>query len=162
GGPRRPRPVAAGVLVVTAVVIGAGLSGLVRAYALARSGLQVRLLEESDQPGGVVRTELRDGFLLELGPSTVRPTAELWDLVLDGRLHVAPMSAGSFLSTRLLSVRGKLRVLGEPFVPAKRQHESVRAFFGRRLGAEVAERLVEPFVSGVFAGDASRLSMEGC
>ena len=169
---------------MTTVIIGAGLSGLVRAYALARSGGQVRLLEETDHAGGVVRTDLRDGFLLELGPSTVRPTAELWDLILElglekeavladprapryvdfgGQLHAAPMSAGSLLSTRLLSARGKLRILGEPFVPAaKAQHESVRSFFGRRLGAEVSERLVEPFVSGVFAGDASRLSMEEC
>jgi oxygen-dependent protoporphyrinogen oxidase len=35
----------------------------------------------------------------------------------------------------------------------------VRSFFTRRLGHEVAERLVEPFVSGIYAGDASRLAI---
>jgi len=49
----------------------------VRARSLARHGDDVVLLEESPRAGGVVRTEQRDGFLLELGPNTVRPTAEL-------------------------------------------------------------------------------------
>jgi oxygen-dependent protoporphyrinogen oxidase len=169
---------------VTTVVIGAGLSGLVRADLLARSNQEVRLLEETDRPGGVVRSERRDGFLLELGPNTVRPTPELWDMVCGlglenetlladprapryvdfrGRLHAVPMSPWSFLSTGLLSLGGKLRILREPFVPPSyERQESVRDFFARRLGTEVAERLIEPFVSGIFAGDASRLSIAGC
>lgn len=131
-----------------------------------------------------MRSERRDGFLLEKGPNTVRPTAELWDLVVGldlegealladpraprfidfgGTLQPVPMSPGSFLSTRLLSWRGKLRLLAEPFVlPSRERVESVASFFARRLGPEVAERFVEPFISGIFAGDSWQLSVADC
>src|SRR5262249_21669788 len=160
------------------------LSGLTRADALARAGEEVLLLEESSRPGGVVRTQRSDGYLLELGPNTVRPTAPLWNLVVGlglekealladpraprfvdfaGRLQPLPMSPGSLLSTKLLSAKGKLRLLGEPFVRrGPGGSESVRSFFARRLGSEVAERFVEPFVSGIYAGDAARLSIAEC
>jgi oxygen-dependent protoporphyrinogen oxidase len=166
---------------MTTAVVGGGLSGLVRARALAARGEQVLLFEESLDPGGVVRTEKRDGYLLELGPNTVRPTPELWSLVCElglepealladpriprfidfgGRLHAAPMSPVSLVGTKLLSGRGKLRLLAEPFVrrgnPAA---ETVEEFFIRRLGPEVAGRLVAPFVSGIWAGRADRLAI---
>jgi oxygen-dependent protoporphyrinogen oxidase len=166
---------------VTTAVVGGGLSGLVRARALAARGEQVLLFEQSNHPGGVVRSERQDGYLLELGPNTVRPTPELWALVEElglesealladprtprfidfgGRLHALPFSPGGLIGTKLLSARGKLRLLAEPFVrrgnPAA---ESVRDFFTRRLGPEIAERLVEPFVSGIWGGRADRLSI---
>jgi oxygen-dependent protoporphyrinogen oxidase len=166
---------------MTTAVVGAGLSGLVRAHALAARGEEVLLFEESSRPGGVVRSEERDGYLLELGPNTVRPTAELWGLVealgleseamladprlprfvdFGGRLHALPASLPALISTRLLSGRGKLRILSEPFVPrGDPSQETVRDFFTRRLGPEVAERLVEPFVGGIWAGRSDRLSV---
>jgi protoporphyrinogen/coproporphyrinogen III oxidase len=141
------------------------------------------LFESSDRPGGVVRSEKVDGYLLELGPNTVRPTPVLWRLVEElglesealladprmpryidfgGHLHLLPTSPGAFLRTGLLSTRGKLRLLAEPF--ARRgdpSGETVREFFTRRLGREVADRLVEPFVSGIWAASSDRLSLEG-
>src|SRR5207237_1755948 len=63
------------------------------------------------------------------------------------------------LTTRLLSARGKLRLLADPFVRrASDPEESVHAFFARRLGTEVADRFVEPFVGGIFAGSARALT----
>ena len=77
-----------------------------------------------------------------------------------GALHAVPTSPSGLLATRLLSPAGKLRLLYEPFVPrGGAEGESVRDFVARRLGAQAADRLVEPFVGGVFAGDASRLSI---
>jgi oxygen-dependent protoporphyrinogen oxidase len=117
---------------------------------------------------------------LELGPNTVRPTPEIWGLVgelglsdaallappglpryvaLEGRLHGLAPGPATLLTTRLLSARGKLRVLREPFVRAGDDpRETVASFFARRLGIEVATRLVAPFVSGIWAGDADTLS----
>ncbi len=163
------------------IVVGAGLSGLTAAWTLSRAGEEVVLLEASERPGGAVRTERRDGFLLEAGPNTVRPAPELWKLIEElglasqvlladprspryvdfgGVLHSLPMSPPALLSTRLLSPGGKLRLLCEPLRPARPSpEESVRDFFARRLGPEVADRLVEPFVAGIFAGGASRLSV---
>ncbi|HEY3203840.1 MAG TPA: protoporphyrinogen oxidase [Thermoanaerobaculia bacterium] len=163
------------------IVVGGGLSGLAAAHTLAKAGHEVLVLEASDRPGGVVRTERRDGFLLEAGPNTVRPTAELWRLIEElglagevlladarspryvdfgGELHAVPMSPAGLLTTGLLSTAGKLRLLAEPFRRRRgTPEESVRDFFSRRLGPEVADRLVEPFVAGIFAGSAARLSM---
>jgi len=162
------------------IVVGAGLSGLSAAWVLARSGRDVEVLEASERPGGVVRSERRNGFLLELGPNTVRPTAPLWDLVskiglagealltdprapryvdFRGELHALPMGAAALLGSRLLTASGKWRLLTEPFRrSASPDDESVADFIGRRLGREAAERLVEPFVAGIFAGSANRLS----
>ncbi|MGZ5427163.1 MAG: protoporphyrinogen oxidase [Thermoanaerobaculia bacterium] len=64
------------------------------------------------------------------------------------------------VSTRLLSPRGKLRLLAEPFVRGGGSpDETVHDFFARRLGPEVADRIVTPFIGGIFAGDPSRLSV---
>jgi len=167
---------------MTTVVVGAGLSGLVRAHALAERGEDVLLLEQSDRAGGVVRSVESDGYLLELGPNTVRPTRELWSLVVGlgleaeslladprtpryvdfgGALHRLPMSPAGLVRTRLLSARGKLRLAAEPFVRrGNPSRDTVREFFTRRLGPEFAERIVEPFVSGIWGGRSDGLSLE--
>jgi protoporphyrinogen/coproporphyrinogen III oxidase len=166
---------------LTTAVIGGGLAGLVRAHTLGLRGEPVLLFEASREPGGVVRTERRDGYLLELGPNSVRPTPELWGLVealglggealvadprtprfvdYGGRLHRVPTSPAGIVGTSLLSWRGKLRFLGEPFASRGRvRGESVAAFFSRRLGPEAVERLIEPFVSGIWGGRADSLSI---
>ena len=161
------------------IVVGAGMSGLARAHTLARRGEDVALLEASDAVGGVMQTRRQDGFLLELGPNTVRPTPGLWRLVEElglsgdallaepklpryvswrGGLHALPASPLSLFSTPLLSLAGKLRILAEPFVAKGTDpEESVHSFFARRLGPEIAERFIEPFVGGIFAGSARDL-----
>lgn len=162
-------------------MIGGGVSGLARAYALMRAGEEVVLVERSARAGGVVRTVLREGFLLEMGPNTVRPTPALWSLARElglagnalfadarlpryvdfgGRLHPVPLSPGGFFGSRLLSLPAKVRVFGEPFVGRGAAGETVRSFFARRFGRQIAERLIEPFVSGIWAGDAGRLEAE--
>jgi len=171
---------------LSTVVIGAGIGGLVCARTLAVAGEDVRLLEASDRAGGVIHTVKKDGFLLELGPNTVRATPEILALAselglddrtifsdphaprfiaMDGRLHKLPASAKEGFTTKILSAGGKLRLLAEPLMPRRRadasEEESVLAFFSRRIGPEAAARLVAPFVSGIFAGDARRLSAEG-
>ncbi|MFC9035550.1 NAD(P)/FAD-dependent oxidoreductase [Streptomyces sp. B21-104] len=50
-----------------ALVVGAGLAGLACALDLIRAGLRVELLEASDGVGGRMRTDRRDGFLLDRG-----------------------------------------------------------------------------------------------
>ncbi|MFD9414815.1 NAD(P)/FAD-dependent oxidoreductase [Streptomyces goshikiensis] len=49
------------------IVVGAGLAGLTCALDLVRAGLPVRVLEAADEVGGRVRTDRRDGFLLDRG-----------------------------------------------------------------------------------------------
>lgn len=89
----------------------------------------------------------------------------------DDRLQAVPMSPGALARSRLLSAWGKLRLalgaagfvrpkLGAALA-ARGEEETVREFFSRHLGREVTERLVSPFVSGVYAGDIDRLSASG-
>jgi len=166
-----------------AIVIGAGISGLVCAYRLKTLGADVLLVEKNDRVGGVMQSEHIDGFLIERGPNSSQGTEELLALVEElnirdeliegdpkapayvyfkGRLHPVPSGPGSFIRSELLSAGGKLRILKEPFVPKRNHHseESVAAFARRRIGDEAAERLVAPFVSGIYAGDADRLSVK--
>lgn len=166
-----------------AVVIGAGISGLVCAYRLKTLGIDVLLIEKSDRAGGVIQSERVDGFLIERGPNSSQGTEELMALVqelgiigeiaegnpkapayvfFNGKLHPVPSGAGAFIKSKLLSVSGKLRIFKEPLIAARRERteESVAAFARRRIGVEAAERLVAPFVSGIYAGDADKLSVQ--
>jgi len=163
------------------IVLGAGISGLTVAYRARQAGRSVRVFEKSDRVGGPIRSERLEGYLLEHGPNTVQPKGEMMSLIdelgLDGKmlladprlprfvrfagsLHPVPMSPGSVLRTQLLSVGGRLRLLAEPFISplAGDTDENLMHFARRRLGNEIAERLVAPFVSGIWAGDAENLS----
>jgi oxygen-dependent protoporphyrinogen oxidase len=85
-----------------------------------------------------------------------------------GRLVPVPrafrlMAAGegrSILTTPLLSLAGRLRLLCEPLVPQGRaDDESLERFAVRRLGREAFERLVQPLVAGIWTADPAKLSM---
>jgi oxygen-dependent protoporphyrinogen oxidase len=87
----------------------------------------------------------------------------------DGRLELLPGGMSLAIPTRveplfrtpLLSRAGKLRILAEPVVRAGKpsDDESILEFFSRRIGPEGAERLAAPLLSGIYAGDASELSV---
>lgn len=172
--------------VVDVVVVGGGISGLTVSLRLQKQ-LQnhgICLTEASDRGGGSIITGRNSaGFQWEEGPNSFSPSPDILSLVaelgLSGQLVLAdrrlpryvywnqqllpvPMSPQAAISTPLLSGWGKLRAavgaLG--FVrPASSGEESIDRFMRRHLGAEVAERLVAPFVSGVYAGDPQQLSM---
>ena len=78
----------------------------------------------------------------------------------DGFTGVMPRRLRPMLTTRLLSPAGKLRLAMEWFIPARRAggDESLASIVRRRAGRQVWERLVEPLVTGVYAGDGERLS----
>lgn len=169
------------------VVIGGGISGLATAFLARRSGHAVTCLEPSERAGGLMRSERHDGFLCELGPQAVLDdapdTAELLAaLDLHSRLVVAesaarrrfifardrlwpvPMAPGALLTSGLLSFRGKLRLLAEPFVrrsaaAAADDRESIAAFGDRRLGREASRVLLGTATIGILAGDARELSL---
>ena len=165
------------------VVIGAGITGLVAAYELKGRGVPVTLFEASGQAGGAIGTSLADGFLAEHGPNsfvTSAPVEALIDqlglqndvvesnmdtnrryVVRGGRLLPFPMTPWSMLTTPLLSKRAKLRILLEPLVRANPESgdESIASFVRRRLGSEVLDYAVNPFIAGIFAGDPEQLSM---
>jgi oxygen-dependent protoporphyrinogen oxidase len=81
----------------------------------------------------------------------------------EGRLHKLPEKPPEFLASRLLSWPGRLRVLAEVFAGASGEDDETLAEFGtRHLGREACEKLLDPMASGIFAGDASRMSLKSC
>lgn len=172
------------------VVVGGGIAGLAAAWTAQRraaavpGGLDVVLLERDAEVGGKARSLDGDGWLVEAGPGGFldgRP--ELTQLIAasglaDACLPAAAASARRFIvhggrmreivanpvgfaRSGLLGPAALLRILGEPFVPARRNgtDETVWAFAARRLGPQVADRLILPMALGIFAGDARRLSL---
>lgn len=75
---------------------------------------------------------------------------------------VQPTRAWPIITTKTLSWLGKLRMMGEFFVPARQDgsDESLEQFALRRLGREAFDCLVEPIVGGIFTADPSKLSMQ--
>ncbi len=166
------------------IVVGAGLSGLVTAFRMQRMGLRVQVIEAAGQPGGVIRSERRAGVLFERGPNSGLDTSPAINTLLDdlgirdqrldaskassrryvvrrGRMVALPMSPGAFFSTSLFSWRAKLRLFAEPFIAAAPAslEESIAQFVRRRLGREFLDYAIEPFVSGIYAGDPEQLSV---
>ncbi len=168
---------------LAAVVAGAGIAGLAAALELQQSHPEILVVDASDRPGGVMRTDHVAGFVIERGPNTTQvkpPMLEflrnlgLDDQLLaadpagrrryfyrDGELVRVPDSPAAFVRSPLLTAKGKLRLLAEPFVRRRdATGESVSEFIGRRLGDEVASGLVGPFLTGVYAGDERELGVE--
>jgi oxygen-dependent protoporphyrinogen oxidase len=79
----------------------------------------------------------------------------------DGLVLLTTPRLGPMIRSPLLSIRGKARVALEPILPARRERgdESLASFVRRRLGREALERIADPLVAGIHAGDPERLSM---
>lgn len=75
---------------------------------------------------------------------------------------VAPARLGPFFRTRLISLPGKLRASLDVLIPARKTagDESLASFVRRRLGRELLDRIADPLVAGIHAGDSERLSMD--
>ncbi|XP_047334290.1 protoporphyrinogen oxidase 1, chloroplastic [Impatiens glandulifera] len=177
-----------GQSVLDCVIVGGGISGLCIAQALATkhagTAPNFLLTEANARVGGNIITVEKDGFMWEEGPNSFQPSDSMLtmvvdsglkdDLVLgdpnaprfvfwDGKLKPVPSKPTDLPLFDLMSFGGKLRAgfgaLG--FRPSPPDHEeSVEEFVRRNLGDEVFERLIEPFCSGVYAGDPSKLSMK--
>lgn len=103
-----------------------------------------------------------------------RPEARKVYILWQRRLHPMPeglvlgipTEVGPFARTELLPLDAKLRALLEPLVPRREltgdADESISAFVARRLGAEISDRIVSPLLGGIFAGDATALSVRAC
>ncbi len=86
----------------------------------------------------------------------------------EGFYLMSPRKLLPVLRSPLLSIRGKLRLLVEPFIPRgpialrnleSQPDESVASFARRRLGREVFERFIQPLVAGIYTADPEKLSM---
>ena len=166
------------------LVVGGGIAGLSAAWQLQQAGLPYTLIEAAPRLGGMIQTATFDGFVAEGGPETfITRKPELWQLALQMGLQESmepiasetsgaavlhnnqvmrvPLSPVLFLTSPLLSWRGKLRMMAEPFIPPRTddEDETLASFARRRLGDEACDRLIAPILSGIYNSDAERQSI---
>jgi len=165
-------------------IIGAGITGLTAAFYLRRKGVPVVIYESSGRVGGVIQSMREDGYLAEFGPNTiVESSPGITELIRDAglegqRLDTDPRAEARFVAryrrpvqmpgspigffkTELFSMKAKLALLREPFVPRRSdgKEESIAEFVERRLGKEFLDHAVDALVGGVYAGDPRKLSV---
>ncbi|MGW7408089.1 protoporphyrinogen oxidase [Streptomyces sp. NPDC054833] len=170
------------------VVIGAGIAGLAAAHRLLERGARVTVLEAGRRLGGKLRSGEIEGVRVDLGAESMlarRPEAVglAREVGLGDRLR-PPATAAASIWTRgalrpmpkghvmgvpgtasalsgVLSDEGLARIERDADLPRTEVGEDVAVgeYVAARLGREVVDRLVEPLLGGVYAGDAYRISM---
>lgn len=166
------------------LIVGGGIAGLSAAWEFEQQGVPYTLIEVAGRLGGMIETAYFDGFVAEGGPETfITRKPELWNLAQEvglaegmipivsetsgaavlhnGKVMRVPLSPRLFVTSPLLSWRGKLRMMAEPFIPARTDDgdETLADFARRRLGVEACDRLIAPILSGIYNSDAERQSI---
>ncbi len=163
------------------IIVGAGLTGLTMAFYLKKAGVKFLIIEKADRTGGVIQTVNEQGFVYEKGPSTgvvSNPEiAELFEdlagkcsleiadpnakrrLIWKNRMwHALPSGLMSAIGTPLFTWSDKFRILGEPWrEKGTDPNETLASLVKRRLGRSFLDYAVDPFVSGVYAGNPEEL-----
>lgn len=170
------------------VVVGAGIAGLAAAHRLLERGARVTVLEASSRVGGKLLPGEIAGARVDLGAESMlarRPeavalaravglgerlqppataTASIWT-----RGALRPMPKGHVMGVPgtadalagVLSDEGLARIGQDAELPRTEVGDDVAVgeYVAARLGREVVDRLIEPLLGGVYAGDAYRISM---
>ncbi len=174
----------------TIAIAGGGISGLSAAYFLEKEAraagrpLKTILIEREPQLGGKIATTRQGGFVFEGGPeSFVTRKPEAWELCHElglqerlvgtknagknyvlrhGRPQIVPTNPIAFASSPLLSGKGKLRILKEPFIPPRAENgdESLGSFLRRRIGDEAVDNLAKPAIGAIYLGDVDQMSVQ--
>ncbi|TXS57379.1 protoporphyrinogen oxidase [Streptomyces sp. t39] len=170
------------------VVVGGGIAGLAAAHRLTSAGARVTLLEATGRLGGKLHAGQVAGVPVDLGAESMlarrtegvglaravglgdrlQPPAVAVSAVWT-RDALRPLPKGHVMGVPgtaealagLLSPEGVARIGQEKELPPAEVGDDVAIgeFVAARLGREVVDRLVEPLLGGVYAGDAYRISM---
>ena len=166
---------------VDTIILGAGISGLTLAHYLNKKNLDFLVVESKPRVGGNIISFEKSGFVCENGPNTVllnkKSVVELIDeiglkdkiifpndynnkrfLLRKGKLVPIPQNFIEFIKTNLLSLTSKLRLIIEIFIPKHSRNVSVKNFFKKRFGNNFEEIFVEPFLTGIYAGETNKMS----
>lgn len=163
------------------VILGAGITGLTIGYYLQRAGVDFVIVERSPAAGGVIQTQQRQGFTFETGPNTgiiahpevaelfeslapncalelADPKAENRWILKNGKWEPLPSGMIGGIKTPLFSFRDKLRLLSEPLRKrGSNPMETISELVKRRMGKSFLEYAVDPFISGIYAGNPDLL-----
>ena len=163
---------------MSTLILGGGVTGLAAAWHLQRKGEPVEVWEAAASVGGWMKTLPWEGGHFETGPQGVLwqkgtavdrlfssielpfkspGTGARW-VGKGGRLIPVPASPVGLMTSPLMSVGAKLRMMLEPFQPVRpaEPEEGLSAFIERRLGRGVATELLPSMIAGVLAAPAER------
>ncbi len=162
-------------------IIGAGITGLSIGFYLKKAGIPFTIFEKTNRSGGVIKSERKNGFIFERGPNAgVIAGLELADLLIElekslpivyadekskkrlilknNHWYALPDGVFSAIKTPLFSFEDKLKVATEFFRKKENyETETLAETVKRRLGKSILDYAIDPFVSGVYAGDADKL-----
>lgn len=154
-----------------AIIIGAGISGLLTAYVLDKNGFKVTLIEEAERPGGLIFTRQTEYGPAEAAAHSFLVTDEVREICQD--LGVELSSVNPEARARYIYRRGKLRrfplsiiealiaffkayfVLSRPDV--SRGSATLEEWGNRHLGKGALNYLLSPFLTGIYAARPSEI-----
>ncbi len=164
-------------------VIGGGITGLTAAHRLHQRGATVRVFEASPQLGGPLRSTRDGDWLVEAGPNSIqentpvvtqlireldldasreaaKPEAKNRYILRRGIPVAAPTSPAALVGSDLFSFGAKLRLLRELLRRPKLRPADISFadFIRDHFGEEIVDYAVNPFVSGIYAGNPEHLS----
>jgi len=161
------------------IVVGAGLTGLSAAFFLQKKGLNVLILEKKNRIGGAIHTHKENGFVFEEGPNTgvignpevvelfellgIEPEeankdAEKRLILKNNNWYPLPSGPVGFFKTPLFTIPDKIKIMFEPLInKGNNPEESVASLASRRIGQSFVDYAVNPFISGIYAGDPEKL-----
>jgi oxygen-dependent protoporphyrinogen oxidase len=166
-------------------IIGGGISGLtVLHYLKQRLGdsVEITLFEREASTGGTIRSFKKGPCLFEWGPDgfldnqpaslalirelgltdrliEAAPTANRRYIQMNGNLHAVPMDPLNFIRTPLLSSNDKWSLVAGIFKKDISTDCSIYDYVSRRFSPDIAQLLVDPLISGIYAGDIKRLHL---
>ena len=166
------------------IIAGAGIAGLSIAYELQKKGIPYEILEAGSRTGGLITSLHKDGYELDAGPNSLAASQDVLAfireiglenemmeasavsknrfLVRNNQLHAISPHPLKIIKSKYVSGSAKWRLFTEQFRKSKATstEESVTSFVTRRFGAEIAEYLFEPVLSGIYAGNPDLLSIQ--
>jgi oxygen-dependent protoporphyrinogen oxidase len=167
------------------VIIGGGISGLtVLHYLKQRLGdtVETTLFERESLTGGTIRSFKKDSCLFEWGPNGFLDTQPatlqliqelgLTDQLIEshknsrrryiqikGNLHAVPVGPIDFIHSSLLPLKDKWSLIKGLFKKNISTDRSIYDYMSQRFSPRIAESFIDPFISGIYAGDIRRLHM---
>jgi oxygen-dependent protoporphyrinogen oxidase len=163
------------------IIIGAGLTGLTMGLYLKKAGVNFLIIDKSAKTGGVIQTIREKGFVYETGPNTgVVSSPEMTELFEDlagkcelevadpsakrrliwknNQWNALPSGLWSAIMTPLFTLGDKFRILGEPWrAKGTDPNEKLSDLVKRRLGKSFLDYAIDPFISGIYAGNPNEL-----
>ncbi len=166
-------------------IIGGGISGLTVLHFLKQrlgENVNITLFEREAATGGTIRSFKKDSCLFEWGPNgfldnqpaSLQLIQELGAsdqiiaadansrkryIQVKGMLQTVPMGPVEFISTPLLAVKDKWTLITGIFKRNISKDCSIDDYVSQRFSGAIAETLVDPFISGIYAGNIRRLHM---